>query len=113
MLARALSKQKLLVAAEVQAEVQAEMQVQAAPVVVAPPPGTMVATEEEAVPSSLDLWIPGALDSSEEEDVKEDVDEDVEDCFLLRQMALRQYIEVRRQPASLCIRGPAHSSLSP
>ena len=88
-LARALQQQRLLAPAKVQAEVK----VQAAPGATAPLPGAMAATKEAVLPPPQGAAAGGGDgdDGGEEEEQ--------ENGFLLRQMALRQYVEVLRQPA--------------
>ena len=90
MLARALQQQRLSASPKVHAEVK----VQAAPEVKAPPPGAMAATEEVVPPPSQSAAAGSSDGDGDDDDGGEEVD-----GFLLRQMALRQYVEVLRQPA--------------
>ena len=92
MLARALQQQRLLAPVKVQAEVK----VQAAPGATAPPPGAMAATTAPP-PGVLPPPQGAAAGSGDGDDGGEEEGE--ENGFLLRQMALRQYVEVLRQPA--------------
>ena len=91
MLARALQQQRLLAPAKVQAEVK----VQAAPGATAPLPGAMAATKEAVLPPPQGA----AAGGGDGDDGGEEEEEEEENGFLLRQMALRQYVEVLRQPA--------------
>ena len=102
MLARALQQQRLSAPPKVQAEVK----VQAAPEVKAPPLGAMAATEEAVPPPPQSAAAGGGDgdgggggDGGGDGDGDGDGGGEEVDGFLLRQMALRQYLEVLRQPA--------------